>query len=123
MAEYKDDFVLHECIDYVSTDKMLYMSITYDYNDLEWKNTSELILKQIIVTQNGKPVLNQRKRIDNLSDEIRKQFDYLSKQRSVSGIYLIDERDHSNCSEKLKGWPFKPHHRELIRNELKIKEG
>ena len=36
MEEYLHDEEKYECIDYLSTEKILYMSISYDYNDQGW---------------------------------------------------------------------------------------
>ena len=45
MAKYIEDVNSQECIDYLSTDKILYMSISYDYNDLAWKSKPCVVKK------------------------------------------------------------------------------
>ena len=75
MAEYLHDEDKYECIDYLSTDKILYMSISHDYNDQGWGSKAAKVKKQIIVEKDGKLVLNERKDIAKYGDNIRRQFE------------------------------------------------
>ena len=68
MEEYLHDVDKFECVDYLSTDKILYMSISHDYNDQNWGTRAAAVKKQIIIEKEGKFVLNERKTISTFSD-------------------------------------------------------
>ena len=121
MAKYIDDNIHHECIDYLSTDQILYMSIAYGYNDETWKSQASVVKKHIIIEEEGRKVLNERKEIQMFDQNIRQQFVHQKKKRAVSGIYLIDPGSQNEKeNETLEGWPFKKGHRDLLANKLHI---
>ena len=72
MDLYKNDTTNHECRDYLSTDKILYMNILKDYNDLEWKIEAPNVLKQVIIeNEDGDQVLNEPKEIFSYNSNIK----------------------------------------------------